>query len=397
MQVTAGITSFPNGRRHADLMPRVRIVPARPEDAAAVAAFNERMRAAGADHKLTADRPYRDYAIGPGSPVIVERYFVWVDDILRGGVVVKRLPFWTAGQGATEVAFFGHPVSEGVANPEFGFLGLMIQKFVMRRYPLVYGLGTGGLDLPVARLMVATGWQAQPVPFRFLVFRAGVFLREIEFLRRRHGVVRRVADMAVATGLGALGLGLFRFAQSLAGRRLRPQGFRCEPANAWGAWADDIWQSARESYALIGDRSSATLATLYPDGHSHLRRLRVVNAAGQVAGWAVIIVARQRDSRYFGNLCLGTLVDCLAVPGRETAVVSVALDCLRRAGADLAVANLSAAEWVRACDRVGMLKGPSNYYLFLSPALQRRLAAEPARSRSCFFTRGDGDGPIHLW
>jgi hypothetical protein len=377
-------------------MPRVRIIPAQPEDAAAVAAFNERMRAAGANYRLTTDRPFRDYAVNDGSPVTLERYFVWVDDILRGGVVVKRLPFWLAENGPAEVAFYGYPVSEGVANPEFGFLGQMIQKFVTQRYPLVYGLGTGGLDLPVARLMVATGWQAQPVPFRFLVFRAAAFLREIEFIRRRHGVVRLLADVAAATGLGALGLGLFRFAQLLTGHRMRTQGFRGEPVNAWGAWADDIWQSARESYALIADRSSATLATLYPDGHPHLRRLRVVNAAGQVAGWAVIIVARQRGSRYFGNLCLGTLVDCLARPGLEVPVVSAALREMEQAGADLAVTNLSAAEFVRACDRVGMLSGPSNFFLFLSPDLRKRLAQGIAAGRSPFFTRGDGDGPIHL-
>jgi len=377
-------------------MPRVRIVPAQPEDAAAVAAFNERMRAAGANHRLTTGRPFRDYVVKDGSPVTLERYFVWVDDILRGGVVVKRLPFWLAGNGPVEVAFYGYPVSEGVANPEFGFLGLMIQKFVTQRYPLVYGLGTGGLHLPVAKLMVATGWQAQPVPFRFLVFRAGAFLREIEFIRRRHGVVRLLADMAAATGLGAAGLGLFRFAQSLAGRRLRTEGFRSEPVNTWSAWADEIWQGARESYALIGDRSCAALATLYPDAHPHLRRLRVVNAAGQVAGWAVIIVARQRESRYFGNLCLGTLVDCLARPGLEVAVVSAALREMKQAGADLAVTNLSAAEFVRACDRVGMSSGPSNFFLFLSPGLRKRLAPVLDAGRSPFFTRGDGDGPIHL-
>ncbi len=378
-------------------MSRVGIVPARAEDAPAVAAFNERLRVAGADHKLSADRPYRDYVIGPNSPVVVERYFVWVDDVLRGGVVVKRMPFWIAGQGPTEVAFYGHPVSEGVVNPEFGFLGLVIQKFVMRRYPLVYGLGTGGLELPVARLMTATGWKAQPVPFHFRIFRARAVLRELEYLRRRGPVFRWLADMAAATGLGALGLGLLRICRALAGCRLRPDGCHAEPVSTWGAWADDIWRSARESYALIGDRSSATLATIYPDDHPHLRRLRVRDATGALVGWAVVVAAPQCASRYFGNLCLGTLVDCLAVPGWETAVVSVALDYLRRAGADLAVTNLSAAKWRRACARSGMLAGPSNYFLFLSPALQQRLAAEPARSRSCFFTRGDGDGPIHLW
>ncbi len=378
-------------------MPRVQILPARPEDAEAVAAFNERFRAAGAEHRLSAERPFRDYVLHPDSPVRLERYLAWVDSELRGGVVVKCLPFWLAGHGLTEVAFYGHPVSEGVINPEFGFLGLMLQKFVTARYPLVYGLGTGSLDMPVARLMRAGGWQAAPVPFRFRVFRAGPFLRELQFLRCRHALVRALADVAAVTGPGALGLWLLHGALALAGRRPRTAGFRAEPLTGWGPWADELWQRAREPYALIGDRSAATLATLYPDGHPHLRRLRVVNAAGEPVGWAVYVVARQRGSRYFGNLCLGTLVDCLALPGAEGAVVGQVLAEMRRLGADLAVTNHSAAPVLRACDRAGMLPGPSNYFLFLSPALAGKVQPAVAAGRSTYFTRGDGDGPIHLW
>jgi len=377
---------------------QIRILPAQSEDAPAVAAFNERLRAAGAgDFRLSLNRPFADYVLCPDCPVRVERHFVWVDGTLRGGVVLKRMPFWIAGQGLVEVAFMSYPMSEGVVNPEFGFLGLTVLKHVMRTHPRVYGLGAGGLDQPVARLMVAAGWQARPVPFRFAVFRAGPFLRQIEYLRRRARAWRWLADAAAATGLGSLGLGLFRLAQALAGRQPRTEGSRVEPVSAWGEWADALWAKAREGYALIGDRSAAALAGLYPDGHPHLRRLRVVAADGTTAGWAVIVVARQRESRFFGNLCLGTLVDCLAAPGREGLVVSHALTEMRRLGADLAVTNHSAAEVLRACDRAGMLRGPSNYFLFLAPALRVQAANAEATGCSVYFTRGDGDGPIHLW
>jgi hypothetical protein len=141
----------------------------------------------------------------------------------------------------------------------------------------------------------------------------------------------------------------------------------------------------------------ATLATLFPDGHPHLQRLRVLDAQGWVVGWAVFVVARQRNSPYFGRMNLGTLVDCLARPGAELPVVSHALAEMQRQGADLAVTNHSAAEVLRACDRAGMLPGPSNYFLFLAPALRRRIEPARAAGRSVYFTRGDGDGPIHLW
>lgn len=375
----------------------VRILPARMGDAPAVEAFNARMRAAGANHCLAVTRPFADYALQKGGPVALERFFAWVDGALRGGVVVKRMPFWIAGSGMNEVAFLCNPVSEGVVNPEFGFLGLTLQKFVTRRYPQIYGLGTGGLNQPVARLLMAGGWEARPVPFRFRVFRAGPFLRELQFWRRRHALARALADLAAVTGLGTLGLALLHLGLAVVGRRPRPAGYRSEPVSAWGTWADEIWQHARELYALIGDRTAATLATLYPDGHPHLRRLRVMNPAGETVGWAVIVVARQRNSPYFGRMNLGTLVDCLARPGTELAVISLALAEMKRWGADLAVTNHSATEVLRACDRAGMLPGPSNYFLFLSPALRRQVEPARAAGRSVYFTRGDGDGPIHLW
>jgi hypothetical protein len=78
-------------------------------------------------------------------------------------------------------------------------------------------------------------------------------------------------------------------------------------------------------------------------------------------------------------------------------VVAVALEQMEAAGAELAVLNHSAAEVVRACDRLGMLSGPTTYFLFLSPGLQKRLGQAPAPGRSPWFTRGDGDGPIHLY
>lgn len=378
-------------------MEPVRIIPARAEDAAEVASFNERMRSGGATHRLTTDRPFREYSPCEAGPVLAERFFAWVDGTLRGGVVVKRVPFWINGVGLVEVAFYGYPVSEGIVDPRFSFVGLMLQKFVTRRHPLVYGLGTGGLDMPVARLMMACGWTARPVPFRFRVFRKRRFLREIQFLRRRNRITRCMVDLAALTRFGALGLWLLHGALRLAGRSPQTAGLRCEAITGWGDWADEVWQSAREHYALIGDRSAATLSTLYPDEHPRLQRFRVVDQDGQVVGWVVLSVAPQRDSAYFGNLSLGTLVDCLAVPGHEVALVGHALRAMEGAGADLAVSNLSADEFLRACNRSGMLAGPTNFFLFLSPKLQQTTSQTLASGKSPHFTRGDGDGPIHLW
>jgi hypothetical protein len=375
---------------------KIRFALARAEDAAAVAAFNDRLARAGGTSSLSLEPPFPDYRFQAASPVIVERHFAWVDDQLRGGVIIKRLPFWIASQGVREVAFYKYPVSEGIVNPEFGFLGLMIQKFVTRQYPLTYGLGTGSLASPVAQLMTGTGWHAEPVPFRFLVFRAGRFLRQLTYVRRKHAALAWGMSLMAGLGMGHVLLAGVRAVQWLSGRRRHTGGLRAETVTSWGPWADAVWQRTRTAHTLMGDRSVATLATLYPDDHPHLRRWRIRDERGEDAGWVVLSVADVHDHSHFGNARLGTLVDCLAVTGQELGTVSLALQIMQRAGADLAVLNHSAPAFVAACHRAGMLPAPTNCFLFLSPALQKALGTAAGGNRSCFFTRGDGDGPIHL-
>lgn len=369
---------------------------ARPEDAAEIAAFNQRMASAGQPHRLNTARPFEALDAPAGSPVALSRYLCLVDSRVRGAVSVREQTFRLRGAEDVPVAFYGYPLSEGIIDPEFGMVGLMIHKEVVRRYPLIYGLGVGSLDAPVARLMTGTGWSSRSVPFHFGVLRAEPFLRNFAYLRRR-GRIAWVFDLLAATGLGSAGLGLLKLAQRLRGRRPDVRGLVVEPVEAWNSWADAIWAQARDSYMLIGDRSAAALAALYPAGHPQLRMVQVRRADGRVLGWAVYSAAPVRGHRYFGDMTLGALIDMLAAPGEAGAVASGALWALGRTGADLVVVNHAAAAWNAAFERAGLLAGPTNSFLFLSPKLRQALAPAVSGAQDFYFTRGDGDGPVHLW
>jgi len=369
---------------------------ARPEDAAEVEAFNARMSAAGQPHRLSPEHAFAALRVPPGAPIALCRYLCLVDGRVRGGVSVREQMFRVRGAGDTPIAFYGYPLSEGIIDPEFGMVGLMIHKEILRRYPLIYGLGVGSLDAPVARLMTGTGWSSRPVPFHFSVLRAKPFLRNFVYLRRR-GRTRLLFDLLASSGLGSAGLGLFKLAQQLRGRRPDGCGLVVEPFEAWGGWADAVWEQARDRYTFIGDRSAAALAALYPAGHPQMRKVQVRRADGRVLGWAVYSAAPVRGHNYFGDMTLGVLIDILALPEDAYTVASGVLSALAKTKADLMVVNHSAAAWNAAFTRAGILTGPTNSFLFLAPKLQTLFGPSDSFADGFYFTRGDGDGPVHLW
>jgi hypothetical protein len=102
------------------------------------------------------------------------------------------------------------------------------------------------------------------------------------------------------------------------------------------------------------------------------------------------------DHRQFGAMQLGSVVDCLALPGEEQTVVTEATRYLRQLGSDLIVTNQLHEAWCGAFRKYGYLSGPSNFVFAASPALAGRLQPFPASVTRVHMTRGDGDGPIHL-
>jgi hypothetical protein len=146
---------------------------------------------------------------------------------------------------------------------------------------------------------------------------------------------------------------------------------------------------------LAAARDAATLDVLYPAGHSRFQRLRV-RRAGATIGWAVMLDTRMQADPHFGDLRLGSIVDAWAHPADAPAVIWAARQWLRRRGVDLIVSNQSHAAWVQGLRRAGFLNGPSNFIFGASRALCDRLGPDQTAVRHHHWTRGDGDGPIHL-
>jgi hypothetical protein len=102
---------------------------------------------------------------------------------------------------------------------------------------------------------------------------------------------------------------------------------------------------------------------------------------------------RRKDAKSkYGNMRVGSVIDCFALPGELFSVVRGATEILERQGFDLILSNQSHQAWGEAFKAAGYLPGPSNFIFAASKKLAELLAPfEEVRPRM-HLTRADGDG-----
>jgi hypothetical protein len=353
---------------------------------AAVEAFNQRMVDGEADSDFLLptelEKP-RATALGP---IQWTRYVVLDGGEVRGGVLAMEQPGWVNGN-AVRAMNFQSPLSEGIVNPKYSIVAMQMVKFMQKQADAVFMVGMGSEDRPLPKLLTALGWLVRPVPFLFRVHCAGNFLRELQMLRT--SPMKRIASQAARfTGLGAAGLTVMQ-------RQRTPGKGSIRQVNAWGEWADELWQGCREHCSFAVQRDRRTLERLYPT--SDLRtKIFLVECNAKPVGWSVCWNAALKNHRHFGSLRVGSILDCMAYPDAMalTAVLTDREMALQEV--DLVLVNHSHAAWVRAFSSAGFLAGPSNYLLAISKRLTELVRAEPQGEERMHVTRGDGDGRIHL-
>jgi hypothetical protein len=367
------------------------ISPFQAEHEAAVAAFNERARLNNAPFLLNKTPvagwlPKRD-----DGRTLYREFFLALDaGEVRGGFTLRRQNFWLNGE-ILPMANYQGPLSEGLWERRYMMAGVQMLRAALRDQPLLYALGMGGRGQPLPKLLASAGWAIAEVPFRFKVLRAAKFLRNIRPVRRT--AARAAAlDIAALTGAGPLAVHALQWWHT--SHKLSADA-KCDRAPDFGAWADEVWSAARGKYSFTAIRDRDSQNILFGDGNEKNIILHCTRD-GRDIGWAVVRSTPMRDDKYFGNLRLGSIVDCLAVPGDEATVVALAARHLARLGSDVVVTNQSHARWLAALGANGWFSGPSNFLFAASPQLAERLGPLEKSLATIHFNRADGDGPIHL-
>ena len=368
----------------------IRIHPYTEEFISAVAEFNRRMIPAGAPFSVP-DTPVSSWLPNIGGRNIFQEIYLAVEDrCVRGAYTFKQQPFSFGGH-ILSVGACQMPISEGILDRRYSLVGPTLVHDALQKQPLLYGLGIGSREAAVARVLGAMGWSFRTVPFFFKVRSGFRFLRNIGYLRATQS--RRVLlDIAAYSGAGWVGTAI---AQAVFARRQRMQFVSAQPVNEFSDWADDLWQECKDRYSMVAVRDTHVLNILYPFDNPRFIRLKVLEGR-RVAGWAVLLDTLMSSDKYFGNMRVGSIVDCLAVPQDAGLVTAAAARFLEKREVDLLLSNQSHQAWCRGLRNAGFVEGPSNYFLTSSPQLTRLLdEADPART-GIHLNRGDGDGPIHL-
>ncbi len=134
---------------------------------------------------------------------------------------------------------------------------------------------------------------------------------------------------------------------------------------------------------------------MYPSGISGLQRLRFLHGDKPV-GWAILRNSQLRGHGHFGEMRLGSLVNCIAEPEYAPAIVREASAVLAGQGVDLVISNQSHRVWRVALTACGFNSGPSNFIFTSSRALTRAMEEKQIQPCDIHLNRGDGDGPINL-
>jgi len=388
----AGPEASSTRRSHSSFMAIV-IQPYRPEHEPAVAEFNQRLRRALEDENLVFYRWAQPrWLPRTAESRIYNEFFVAVDgEMVRGGYALKSQEFFFPDGQIRSIGYYHHPLSEGIVNKSHAMVGALLLRDAMQRAPLLYCLGMGGYDRPLPQMLVRLGWAHCPVPFFFRVVNPSRFLRNMQTLRSSPW--RKVLmDLAAYSGAGWAGSKLFQGYRALRAAR-SPAAECCEVASFEGAdvaeGAQSLWERARQTCAFTAVRDAKALRTLYPPAQTHLTRI-VMKRNGAAIGWAVV-GERRKDAKY-GNMRVGSVVDCFAISGELFSVVRAATETLERQGFDLILSNQSHHAWGEAFKAAGYLPGPSNFLFAASKKLAELLAPfEEVRPRM-HLTRADGDG-----
>jgi hypothetical protein len=204
-----------------------------------------------------------------------------------------------------------------------------------------------------------------------------------------------VLDLAAFSGAGSVGLPLLH-----AALRWRSGGgrfsSRATVVPAFGPWADELWERCRGRYTAIAQRDAASMNALVPaQGWPPGLRLKV-DRDGRTLGWAVVMdTAMQGDAR-FGDLRVGSVVDCLADPADAGEVVFAATRFLQGRGVDIIVSNQAHPDWAAAFGRNGYAVLPNKRMFAPSPALRALMEPFDETARGLHLTNMDGHGPMAL-
>jgi len=320
-----------------------------------------------------------------------QEYFLLFDDnqVIRGGYILKYQNFFINGN-YYKIADYQLPLSEGIINKEYSFCGLLLYKNALKKSPLLFGLGMGGLNEKLPTMLRVFGWDLRLVPFYFRIFNFRVFINNIYFFKNKKILKRVLNNSLIIHILKSIVklYELYKIDKNIT-------DLQYEVVGEFDSWADDIWGKSKDYYDFIAKRDKTNLNILYPKNNRKYIRIKV-SSKSKVVGWIILLKTKMNKHKQFGNMYLGSIVDCLSLKNYEKETINCGLKYLIYNKVDLVVSNQSSYQWCLGIEKNGFIRGPSNFVLGISKKLSKLFFDIDVSFKKFHFNRGDGDGPINL-
>lgn len=320
-------------------------------------------------------------------------YFLALDENLevRGAYGLKYQEFIINGH-IQLLADWAFPLTESTIDRKYSLVAPAMLRDALKRQPLLFGLGMGGYQEPLPKMLKAMRWEMFSIPFYFKIIHMQHFLSNITYLRDTK-IKRFSLDFIYVTGLGLITIKLFQF--FLKGGKKRNNSISCIEVYEFSSAVNDLWEKCKSKYAMIAVRDKNTLNILYPSNSDRIIRLEILEN-DTVIGWAVVLNTQMSNHKQFGNMRVGSIADCLALPDDASKVVDCATKYLEDAGVDIIVSNQSHYNWCSALKQSCFIKGPSNFIFAFSMELSKLLDPIERNKTKIIINRGDGDSLFNL-
>jgi len=311
---------------------------------------------------------------------------------VRAGYTLKTQLFKVNNE-LMQIGYYYRPVSAGLYNKKYNICGILLLNDAQKKTPNLFGLGMGGYLEPLPQLFKSLNWNLKKIPFFFKICNPNSFLKNITYLKNTK-LKSFLISFALNTGLGWCLIKATSIILSLINFRLEKNFFlEVKEITSFDKEINLVWENTKKYYSFIAVRNSEYLKILYSE--EKFIKLKFIEN-NEIVGWTVSLFSELNNHNYFGNMKLGSIVDCLALKGYEKNIIKKTSDILKNKGADLIVSNQSHIFWKKAFKINSFISGPSNYVFASSKILSEKIATNEKQKNHLHLTRGDGDGPINL-
>ena len=325
---------------------------------------------------------------------ISERKFILTENenSVRAGYTLKSQLF-KINNNLAQVGCCYNPVTAGLFNKKYNICGVLLLHDAQKKKPDLFCLGMGGYSEPLPKLLRSLNWSFQTVPFFFKVCHPHLFLKNIQYLKKTKAK-KFAVNVITYSGLGWFCIKvLFLLFTLFSIRFKKKQNIHLEKIVSFEENLDTVWENAKKHNSFAAVRNHKYLKTLY--SNERFIKLKFMDNK-KIVGWSISLCSQLQNHKQFGNMKLGSIVDCLSLKGYETNIIKMTTEVLMNKKADLIVSNQSHVFWKNAFRSSSFIKGPSNFIFASSNVLDNKIKEHPKSNDYMHLTRGDGDGPINL-